>query len=63
MIRILFALLGTITLGYWLLYASPAECRDRDCILSGIPCYANVYCGDACTCIQPNGPGTKGWCN
>jgi len=27
------------------------------------PCYAPYGCGKTCTCIQPNGPGTQGFCN
>jgi hypothetical protein len=61
MIRTLLALLGLITLGYWLLAASPAKCTN--CILTGFPCYGQVECGLNCSCIQPDGLGSKGFCN
>lgn len=40
-------------------FAEPAECED--CILTGTICYGT--CIDPCVCIQPNGPGSQGWCN
>lgn len=43
------------------LRAAPAECET--CYLTGTPCYGNYVCGQNCICIQPNGPGSEGWCN
>lgn len=37
---------------------STAQCQSW-CVGS---CYG-YGCGATCTCIQPNGPGTKGFCN
>ena len=61
MIKTTLALIGLVTLALWLITAKPAECRD--CMLTGITCYGNSACGEYCTCIQPDGPGSKGWCN
>jgi hypothetical protein len=46
---------------YALTPAKPAECDT--CMLTGIVCYGQVACGENCICIQPNGPGSEGWCN
>ncbi len=51
--------IGTLV-GLGLVFAAePAECEG--CIMTGYVCYGTCL-GD-CICIQPNGPGTEGWCN
>jgi hypothetical protein len=61
MIRTILAIIGLVTLILWLLSSNPAQCDD--CFIVGIPCYGPGACGENCTCIQPNGMGSRGWCN
>ena len=42
-----------------LLPASTATCQS---FCASVPCYAQT-CGNGCVCIQPNGPGSEGFCN
>ena len=59
MIRTILAFIGICTLAYWLLGAKEADCGEN---CYSIVCYAQTCTGN-CTCMQPDGLGTKGWCN
>ncbi len=61
MIKTILALIGLLTVAYWLLAAKPAECDD--CYLTGQACYGQFECGEYCSCFQPDGHGSRGFCS
>lgn len=44
----------------WLSSPEPS-CAQGYCYSA--PCFGPGGCTGGCTCIQPGGPGTQGWCN
>lgn len=53
------ALIAAISLAATLLHSSEASCDD----CYSTVCYTSAACASGCSCIQPEGPGTRGWCN
>ena len=62
MLKTLLALLGLICLIAWvclIAWALPAHCENCP---SSVDCYNDFICGENCRCLQPNGPGSAGFC-
>lgn len=57
MIKTILALAALLA-ATWLASPEPS-CAQGMC--NSTPCYGG--CMNGCTCIQPGGPGTRGWCN
>lgn len=57
--RLAITLLAALATGALLTHAEPAACND----CYSTVCYTSSACASGCSCIQPDGPGTRGWCN